>query len=489
MKYFIKLSVFLFISALFISAGKYLSPNKTSNSKPEKRNIVFILSDDHRYDFFSREDHPCVKTPHLDKLSENGIWFNNAFVTTSVCQSSRNSIKTGLYAHALGGMNNWAQYPDHPVLFTDLLKSSGYKTAFLGKYGTKEKTDDPRFGFDHWYATTGFSHMDPVIDINGEHTKVEGYIGDILTNEAIGFIEENKNEPFFVYLAHILVHSPNTPAERHKDLFKDEHLNLPPSFHNTDDNYNGKPEWLRKARYSAHGVERVVNRKGGMDEFYRNICRTTVALDESVGQIMDCLKNLELDENTLVIYMSDNGYLIGEQGMVDKRDMHEPSIRIPLIMHCPELFEGGEEMDGFALNIDIAPTVLDAAGLAVPDHMHGRSLFELIKGASDWRTDFLYEYEWESYRPMTPTVFGLRNQKYSYMHYHGLDDINELYDMENDPDQMNNLLGKYKLGSRSGDYTKAIEDKELQELVRSFQNRMQELMEETDGDMHPSFAK
>ncbi len=478
-----------FIAAAIGHAEKALGNEVGQEADKQKRNIIFILSDDHRWDFFSRENHPWVETPNLDRLAAEGIWFNNAFVTTSVCQSSRNSIITGLYAHALGGMNNWAVYPDNPVRFTELLKDAGYKTAFLGKYGAKEKNEDPKHGFDHWFATTGFGHVDPTVDINGKLTEVKGYIGDILTDQTVQFMEDNKDGPFFLYLAHILVHSPNTPAERHKHLFTEGDIPLPPSYPDTDETYRGKPEWLRKARKSTHGVDGMFSKRTNLDTHYRNYARTVVALDESIGTVMNKLKELGLAENTLVLYMSDNGYLLGEQGLVDKRDMHEPSIRIPLIMRCPELFEAGMESDGFALNIDVAPTLLDVAGVSVPQHMHGRSLLELIEGAEDWRVDFLYEYEWERYRPMTPTVFGLRTHKYSYMRYEGLDDIDELYDMKNDPDQMNNLLGAYAVEHRATEFTNVIEDQGLKEMIRGFQKRMAEIMKETDGDMHPWYGK
>jgi N-acetylglucosamine-6-sulfatase len=226
------------------------------------------------------------------------------------------------------------------------------------------------------------------------------------------------------------------------------------------------------------------------DNFYRDYCRTTMGLDESVGRILDTLEAKHLLNDTLIVYMGDNGFLMGEHGLIDKRAMYEPSVRVPMIAHCPALFGGGRRLDPIALNIDIGPTLLDAAGATAPGSMHGRSLLPVLKGGQPdpgWRTDFLYEYFWEPGLPQVPCMFGLRTERYSYAHYQGVWDLDELYDIVKDPDQTNNLLGEYRLTSQIGTVTGRIKDPVLREMVHGFQARMENILLATGGRSAPSY--
>jgi len=223
------------------------------------------------------------------------------------------------------------------------------------------------------------------------------------------------------------------------------------------------------------------------DQFYRDYCRTLMALDESVGRIVNTLEEKGLLNDTLVIYMGDNGFMFGEHGLIDKRAMYEPSIRVPMIAHCPDLFEGGRQVQGMALNLDICPTMLEAAGVPVPPGLHGRSLLPLIRGTGEWRTEFLYEYFWERDFPQTPTVLGLRTDQYSYMQYHGIWDLDELYDIQKDPDQMNNLLGDVRITTQAGRLFNRIKDPELKKLVADLQGRMRKILAATGGRPEPTW--
>jgi N-acetylglucosamine-6-sulfatase len=251
---------------------------------------------------------------------------------------------------------------------------------------------------------------------------------------------------------------------------------------NTEANYQGKPDWLRRARESCLGVDGMYNRRIGFDDAYRGYCRTLAAVDDSVGRVMDALSARGLLDDTLVVYMGDNGFLWGEHGLIDKRCMYEPSIRVPLIAHCPALFAGGRRVAGMALNIDIFPTLLDAAGMESPPHAHGRSLLGPARGiVRDWRTEFLYEYAWERSFPQIPTVRGLRTQQYSYAQYHGVWDVDELYDIQADPAQMNNLLAGVRATRECTSAHNLIKNADLKRLVSDLNRRREAILAATGG--------
>jgi len=303
----------------------------------------------------------------------------------------------------------------------------------------------------------------------------------------VKFINENASRPFLLYLSHKAVHGDFFPAERHKQMYSDVTIPHPKSMANTEENYRGKPDWVRRQRSSWHGVDGMYNYRIGFDDFYRDYCRTLMALDESVGRVYSELVEKNLLNDTLIIYMGDNGFLCGEHGLIDKRTMYEPSIRVPMIAHCPDLFEGNRRVPGMALNIDIGPTFLDAAGAPVPSTVHGRSLLPLIQGTSEWRKEFVYEYFWERSFPQTPTVIGLRTDRYSFMRYHGMWDLYELYDIQKDPDQMNNLLAHVRTTTEAGRLFNRIEDPELKKLIADFESRIEKTLEVTGGRMEPTW--
>jgi N-acetylglucosamine-6-sulfatase len=454
-------------------------------------NLVFILSDDHGHNMMSCMGHPWLKTPSLDRLAKGGALFRNSFCTTSLCSPSRASILTGQYAHAHGVIDNVSPLPDHLVTFPQVLQQHGYRTGFIGKWHMGAFTDAPRPGFDRWASFRGQgAYRDPVINFDGKQRKVGGYVSDILTEEALRFIGKDDGRPFMLYLGHKAPHVDFVPAERHKDLYAAEPIPLPKSMANIEENYRGKPDWVRRARNSVIGVDGMHNQTFTYERFYRQYCRTIMAVDDSVGRILDDLAKRNLLDNTLVVYMSDNGFLFGEHGLTDKRNMYEPSIRVPMIAHCPALFGGGTRPEGMALNIDIGPTFLDAAGVPAPRSMHGRSLLPLLRGARDgWRTDFLYEYFWERDFPQNPSVLGLRTERHSFMQYHGTWDLDEFYDIREDPDQMNNLLGDVRIRTEGGRLSARIQNPELKKLVGGFQQRMNRILAETGGRAEPSWKE
>lgn len=446
-------------------------------------NFLFILTDDHRYDFAGALGHPWLKTPGMDRLVREGVLFRNAFVTTSLCSPSRASILTGLYMHAHRVVDNFTPFDPRLPTFPALLREAGYRTAFIGKWHMGGESDEPRPGFDHWVSFRGQGeYFDPELNRNGTRTRVRGYITDVLTAEAEQFLSQTAGRPFLLYLSHKAVHYDFQPAPRHRHLYACDPIPLPSTMPFREEHYRQKPEWILRRRYSRQGVDGLFGHQMTFEAAYRNYCRSLMAVDESVSALLAALEKHKLADNTIVIYMGDNGYMWGEHGLLDKRSMHEPSIRVPLIVWAPALFRPAvrEEM---VLNLDLAPTFLEAAGITPRSPMHGRSLLPLLRGEHPpWRTDFLYEYEWEFDFPYTPTLVGLRTARYSYCQSLGVWDKDELYDLTADPEQRHNLLGDVKVGLRRGRLVEQIPDPALRELVRDLQRRIYEILRTTGGD-------
>lgn len=417
----------------------------------QKMNVIFILTDDHRYDFMGFTGKlPWQKTPALDKLAAGGAYFKNAFVTTSLCSPSRASILTGQYSHVHTIIDNVASEPDGLVYFPQYLQKSGYQTSFIGKWHMGNDDDRPRPGFDHWESFRGQGvYYNPTLNINGKREvyKDSTYITDLLTAHAVGWLNDrDKNKPFFLYLSHKAVHAPFQPAKRHAGMYSNKKYTLPPTYWQTlNDDYKALnwPDWVKQQRHSWHGVDYPYHTHDNIEGMVQTYAETLMAVDESVQTIVDYLKANGLEDNTMVIYMGDNGFSWGEHGLIDKRHFYEESVKVPFIVYAPGIFKGGQTITKMVQNIDIAPTVLQLAGLQKPDYMPGKSFVQLLKGdTTQWRDKIFYEYFWEYDFPMTPNVFGVRTDKYKYIRYTGIWDQNELYDLEKDPNEMNNLIEK-----------------------------------------------
>ena len=412
------------------------------------RNILFVLTDDHRYDAIGFMNHPFLKTPHLDMLARGGAHVRNAFVTTALCSPSRASILTGLYAHQHKVVDNNNPVPPGTVFFPQYLQAAGYQTAFFGKWhmGGGEQGDEPQPGFDHWVSFQGqgtYLPTRPGLNVDGKHVPQKGYITDELTDYALDWLKgRDKNKPFFAYVSHKAVHSEFVPAERHKGRYKDAVFTPPPTMADTPEARRGRPMWVQNQRNSWHGVDFPYHSDLDVGEYYKRYCETLLAVDDSVGRLMDWLKGEGLLESTLVVYMGDNGFLFGEHGLIDKRCAYEESMRVPMLAHCPQLTKPGTVVTQLVANLDVAPTFLDAAGLVPPKSMQGRSILPLLRGESpaDWRDHLLYEYYWERNFPQTPAMHAIRTDRYKYVHYYGVWDTDELYDLASDPREATNLI-------------------------------------------------
>jgi N-acetylglucosamine-6-sulfatase len=436
------------------------------------QNVVLILSDDHRYDFMSFMDQApdFLETPGMDRMAREGAHLRNAFVTTSLCSPSRASILTGQYAHRHGVVDNTTPVPPDVRFFPQDLQAAGYRTAFIGKWHMGEADDHPRPGFDYWVSFRGQGvYYNPTLNVNGLRVEREGYITDLLTDYALEWLRERAADgaPFFLYLSHKAVHAEFEPAERHAGRYAGVAIPYPPTMANTESNYRNKPHWVRAQRKSWHGVDYAYHGQFDFDTFYRRYAETLLALDESISRVLDFLEQSGLAENTLVIYMSDNGFLLGEHGLIDKRNAYEESIRIPMLVWAPGYIAPGTKIDALVRNIDIAPTILELTGVSTTIPMDGRSFLGLLTDpqANEEDREFLYEYYWEYAFPHTPTTFALRGDRFKYIFYHGIWDLQELYDLELDPLEQHNLI-----------FVPAY-----QSLVQQMRNRLFDLLEEADA--------
>lgn len=434
------------------TAGQYLRAAR--NEKITRRNIVLMLSDDHRYDFmgFMNEAPAFLETPNMDRMAQQGAHLVNAFVSTSLCSPSRASILTGQYMHNHHIVDNQRPEPEGTVFFPQYLQKAGYQTAFIGKWHMGHEDDSPRPGFDYWASFKGQgTYFDPMLNINNKRQKFEGYTTDILTDHALTWLKDGRDtkRPFFLYLSFKAVHYPFQPAKRYQGLYEKAEVKRPETMANTEENYQTQPHWVRERRYSIHGVDHMETGQydndpvPSFDELYRRYCETVHGLDENLGRVLKYLDETGLSKSTLVLYLGDNGFALGEHGFYDKRDAFEESIRVPMLAYAPGMIEPGTKVTRMVQNIDIAPTLLGAAGVQPPKaaKIDGQSFLPLLQGKSiPWRDHILYEYYWEWNFPATPTVFAIRTERYKYIFYHGVWDHDGFYDLQTDPHERYNLI-------------------------------------------------
>lgn len=417
------------------------------------RNIIFILSDDHRWDFlrFLPESPRFLETPHLDRLAKEGAHLRNAFVSTSLCSPSRASILTGQYMHHHRVVDNQRPEPPGIRFFPEHLRAAGYQTAFFGKWHMGHDSDAPRPGFDHWAGFRGQGdYTDPTLNVNGQRRAFPGYSTDVLTDLALEWLGQKRDKPFLLYLSFKAPHFPFEPAPRHKGRYDKFPVPYPPTMANTEENYATQPRWVRERRYGIHGVDHMETGRFDNDpvpsfeNLYRRFAEAVHSVDENVGRVVKAIEAAGLRENTLLVYMGDNGFALGEHGFYDKRDAFETSIRVPLLAWAPGAIKPGTVVTQMVQNIDIAPSLLEAAGVSAPANtprMDGRSFWPLLQGRSvPWRSHILYEYHWEWNFPATPTTFALRTDRWKYIYYHGIWDRDSLHDLQTDPHERHNLI-------------------------------------------------
>jgi len=451
------------------------TPAQTQTQTQERPNILFIMSDDHAYQALSCYGGQLNKTPMLDRLATEGMLFRSAYVTNSICGPSRAVILTGLYSHRNGFRQNGNRFNGNQVTVSRLLQAAGYQTAVIGKWHLES---DP-VGFDHWSILVGQGpYYNPAMIENGQRKQHTGYTTDIITDQALEWLSERRDpqKPFFLMYQHKAPHRNWLPGPKHFDLFEDTTFPEPETLfddyagrssaaksqamtiasHMTKDDLHLVPpkglnpaqlaEW-NKAYEPKNEAFRAAKLEGKelvrwqYQRYLKDYLRCVASVDDNVGRVLKYLDDSGLAKNTVVIYTSDQGFYLGEHGWYDKRWMYEESFRTPLMIRWPGRTAPGSVNNDFVMNLDLAETFLQIAGLPIPSEMQGRSLVPLLKGQrpEDWRTSMYYRYYEFPGPHSVHQHYGVRTRRYKLMFFPVLNEW-ELFDLERDPREMRSVF-------------------------------------------------
>lgn len=442
----------LFVIAALLGLG--------ATADAARPNVLFILTDDQRADAISSNPRSTIATPHIERLAREGVYFPNHFCTTSLCSPSRASILSGLYAHAHGVTNNFTEYPDDLPSWPKALQAAGYKTAYIGKYHMGEQNDDARPGFD-WFVTHKGQgkYFDTEFRFHGgERRTVPGYYTTVVTDMALDWLKQQPAEkPWALIVGHKAPHSFYVPEKKYQHAFDFVNVQYPASAFDLDDNDG----WYQERLDTWHGIygplfewrkkwpDRSPEAVKDFAAMTRAYWGTILSVDDSVGRMIAFLRETKQLDNTLVIFTADNGLLNGEHGMIDKRTAHEPSVRIPLVVRYPGLAKPSAPrvVEPMTLTVDFLPSILQLCDVPVASKVHGRSWVKLARGDDDrqWRTSFLYHYNYEKQFPYTPNVRAVRTAEWKYVRYphgDGKPDRHkaDLFHLASDPDERRNLI-------------------------------------------------
>ena len=466
-------------------------------NRPQRPNIVFIFTDDHAYQAIGAYGSKINETPNIDRLAREGILFNNAFVTNSICAPSRAVILTGKHSHFNGIIDNSTRFDSTQQTFPKLMQRAGYQTAMIGKWHLKTQPT----GFDYWKVLPGQGdYYNPDFRTPDGMERIEGYVTDIITDEAIQFLTERDPEkPFLLMYQHKAPHRAWWPEPQYFDLFNNhipepatlfddyegrgisartQEMEILNHMHPAGDNklyadsvekykITGTGDWGPRAyrnnlermneaqriawheKYDHRNAEffnkmpqdekELLKRK--YQYYMQDYLRCIASVDDNIGRLLDFLDKNGLRENTLVIYNSDQGFYLGEHGWFDKRFMYEESFRTPLIMRWPAIVPSGTVNQDLVQNLDIAETLLDVAGIPIPEDMQGVSLLPLLKGEefNAGREGLYYHYyEYPSVH-MVKRHYGIRTERFKLIHFYYDVDEWELYDLDKDPGEMTNV--------------------------------------------------
>ncbi len=414
---------------------------KSAEANNRRPNIIYILGDNHNADTMGCAGHPFIKTPGMDRLAKEGVRFENTFNTTSLCSPSRASILTGAYAHRHGVKNNHTPWTGQVTTFLEYLSRGGYSTAFIGKWHMPGE-GLPQMPFldlfvSYTYREGQGAYFNCPMIVNGKEVPSrKPYITTEITDYAIEFMEEHQKKParerkpFCIYLAHRPGHPPFQAPKKIRGMYDGADVKsvLPPHV---------DPHWYGKTKGNVfQGIM-----MGSYYNKYRRYCETLTAMDRDIVRLLDRLDKMGLADDTMVVYMGDNGMQWGTHDCHGIREPYEESARLPLIIRAPWLMDGaGTVRKQMALNIDIAPTMLKLAGLPVPNDMDGQSLLPVLRNRNTkGREAFLMEF-WRYYPENTPSYIGVRTDRYKYIEFErGRDPW--LFDLAEDPREMTNLYG------------------------------------------------
>ncbi len=472
------------------------SEGKASDKKP--LNIVYIMSDDHSYQFISCYDRRYISTPNIDRLAEGGVRFTESFVANSLSGPSRACMLTGKHSHLNGKINNeyHARFDQNQLTMPKVLQAGGYQTALVGKLHLEGIPQ----GFDHWIMLPGQGdYYNPhfVVPKGSEATDTiqhQGYVTNIITDLSLEWLEQRDREkPFALFIHHKAAHRNWIPDSVDVFRYEDQDYPLPETFY---DSYQGRPaaaaqemsiskdldliydlkmlkgapevkglgQWYAAQRQAfsptirqlldslydpiatrlyAEGLEGKALDRFKYVRYMRDYAKVVESLDRNIGRVMDYLSEHDLLDNTIVVYTSDQGFYMGEHGWFDKRFMYEESMRTPLVMHLPKHLERRGDIPDLVQNIDYAPTFIDLAGLPVPEEMQGVSLAPLLRDedASLERKSLYYHFYEYPGEHAVRRHYGVRTERYKLIHFYGDMDHWELYDLEEDPNELTNLYG------------------------------------------------
>jgi len=444
-----------------------------ASSRP---NIVWIFSDDHSYQTigaYGGRLRALNPTPNLDRIAAEGMRFDRCYVGNSICAPSRATLLTGKHSHLNGKYDNRGPFNHDQQQFQKILQKDGYQTAMIGKIHLKGKMQ----GFDYWEVLPGQGRYNNPDFITEEgKTKSEGYVSDIITDKALDWMENkrDKQKPFMLMIHHKAAHRTWIPAKRFMSKYAD--IEIPEPANLFDDyatrgtaahgqkmliskymrlDYDlkvgekyakpGSPFAARNQYFAEHHPEGKALVKWKYQLYMKDYLRCVWSIDQSVGRVLQALKEEGLADNTIVMYSSDQGFYMGEHGWFDKRFMYEESFRTPLIAYWPGKIKSGSVNTDLVQNIDFAETFLDLAGATIPDDMQGKSIVPLMKGQTpkDWRTSLYYHYYEYPGAHSVRRHEGVLGKRYKLIRFYGLDVPNgeewEFYDLANDPSEMNNL--------------------------------------------------
>jgi arylsulfatase A-like enzyme len=408
----------------------------------QRPNFLFLYTDDQRWDALSvvqkeqgeRARFPWFQTPNMDRIANEGVRFRNAFVTLALCAPSRAAFLTGRYNHLNGVASNFRPFPPTNVTHATLLRAAGYTTAYVGKWHMDSQRERP--GFDFHASFIGHArYVDPPFIVDGKDVPTKGWIDDISTDYAIEFLKRQKEsgKPWSLIIGFKSPHGPFAPPARWADKF-------PEGYAKTVPNVDSTPPFTGPINRGELPPE--AKDPNGKLKVNLNYFRCIAAVDENVGRLLKALDELGFAENTMVVYSSDNGFYLGEHRLADKRSAYDESMRIPLLVRYPPLGAKGKLIDALTLNIDLAPTFLDYAGVSAPKEIQGRSWRPLLEGkALEWRKSFFYEYFWEQQRGNpTPTHTAVRTATAKLIKYQDHEEWTELFDLARDPYETKNLF-------------------------------------------------
>jgi arylsulfatase A-like enzyme len=463
------------IIALLALAFGLPSLHFTAGAATSRPNIIFIMTDDHAAHAISAYGSVINKTPHLDRLAKEGMRFDRCFAVNSICTPSRATILTGKYSH-LNGVPVFNRFDDSQPTVAKYLQKAGYHTGMIGKW---HLGSDPT-GFDHWIILPGQGvYHDPAFLTPEGRKVIQGYATDVITDLALDFLKHRpKDKPFFLMYHHKAPHRPWDPNEKYKAEFARKTIPEPPTLR---DDYSTRTDAIRENRQRVFDdmtrrdlkleppadlqgparnqwfnakpteVEIVVNgqkktltgdelNRWKYQRYMQDYLACVQSVDDNVGRLLDWLEANGLRENTLVIYTSDQGFFLGDNGMYDKRFMYEPSIKMPFLARWPGVIKPGSAQSALAINPDFAPTFLEAAGVPVPQDMQGRSLVPLMKGQqpADWRKSFYYRYYHDPGHHNTRAHYGVRTETHKLIYFWKKNQW-EAFDLRNDPHELRNI--------------------------------------------------